>query len=220
MLYPIQNETRNILDLSCVWDFQPDFEEVGEQKGWFNRLENPRPIAVPGSWNEQYEDLSDYLGMSWYVKSTHIPSTWKGQRVFLRVGSANCAAKVWINGTLVAQHLGGHVPFAVEITNKVVWSQRTVIAIRVENHQLPERVPAGPSSAEGLLSGMSSAYPATTYDYFPYAGLHRPVQLYSVPSIYIEDITVVTTIDGTDRPPQLEDCSLHRVHWSRKSSVE
>jgi beta-glucuronidase len=42
-------------------------------------------------------------------------------------------------------------------------------------------------------------YPATTYDFFPYAGLHRPVVLFTVPkAAHIDDIAVVTTIDGSD----------------------
>jgi beta-glucuronidase len=42
-------------------------------------------------------------------------------------------------------------------------------------------------------------FPTTTYDFFPYAGLHRPVLLYSVPAdTHIDDVTVVTTIDRSD----------------------
>jgi beta-glucuronidase len=41
-------------------------------------------------------------------------------------------------------------------------------------------------------------YPATTYDFFPYAGVHRPVLLYSVPPVFIDDATVATAIDGKD----------------------
>ena len=67
MLYPQQNDVRNKLDLSGIWDFKTDPEEVGAQNGWFNGLAEARPIAVPGSWNEQYEDLFNYLGLAWYV---------------------------------------------------------------------------------------------------------------------------------------------------------
>ena len=49
MLYPIQNDVRNKLDLSGIWDFQTDPEALGESSGWFNRLPEPRPMAVPGS---------------------------------------------------------------------------------------------------------------------------------------------------------------------------
>ncbi len=53
MLYPIQNDVRNRLDLSGIWDFKTDPEGVGDQQGWFNGLGETRPIAVPGSWNER-----------------------------------------------------------------------------------------------------------------------------------------------------------------------
>ena len=62
MLFPIQNEYRNRLDISGIWDFQADPETVGEAAGWANGLSAPRPMAVPGSWNEQYADLYGYLG--------------------------------------------------------------------------------------------------------------------------------------------------------------
>lgn len=31
------------------------------------------------------------------------------------------------------------------------------------------------------------------FDFFNYAGIHRPVVLYTTPSVYIDDITVTTT---------------------------
>jgi len=33
----------------------------------------------------------------------------------------------------------------------------------------------------------------TRFDFFNYAGIHRPVVLYTTPSVYIDDITVTTT---------------------------
>ena len=46
-------------------------------------------MAVPGSWNEQYEDIINYLGLAWYVKRTYVPRHWQGERVFIRAGSAS-----------------------------------------------------------------------------------------------------------------------------------
>ncbi|MDQ3855274.1 MAG: beta-glucuronidase [Chloroflexota bacterium] len=195
MLYPVQNDRRNRLDLSGIWDFRADPEEGGEQAGWFNGLTEARAIAVPGSWNEQYEDLYNYLGLAWYVTRTYIPRSWRGERVFVRVGSANYFGTVYVNGRKVGSHEGGHLPFEFEITELVRWEEETVIAISVENHLEPARVPSGniPSAL-----GSFASFPRTTFDFFPYAGLHRPVVLYSVPQDYIDDITVVTGIDGTE----------------------
>ncbi len=197
MLYPIQNDVRNRLDLSGIWDFQPDPEEVGAQSGWFNGLTQARPIAVPGSWNEQYEDLFNYFGLSWYARRTYIPAGWRGQRVFIRVGSACYRATVYINGVEVGSHEGGHLPFAFDITDVVQWDAENLIVISVENHLQPTRVPSANLSSP-LGGGMLASYPRTSYDFFPFAGLHRPVVLFSVPPTHIEDVTVVTGISGAD----------------------
>ena len=154
---------------------------------------------MPCSWNDLFEDARDYLGLAWYRHEAYVPSAWRGQRVFLRVGSANYAAKVWINGTVVAEHFGGHLPFVADVTDQLTWNQPNIIAIAVENKQLPERVPPGPGPAGAGVAGVLGGYPATTYDFFPYAGLHRQVWLYSVPAAaHIDDVTVVTTIEGSD----------------------
>ena len=39
MLYPIQNDVRNKLDLSGIWDFKTDPQGAGEEGGWFNGLD-------------------------------------------------------------------------------------------------------------------------------------------------------------------------------------
>ena len=196
LLYPLQNHVRNVLDLSGLWQFQLDPQEEGETKGWYRALPNPRYIPVPSSWNDLFDDARDYLGLAWYLTGVWIPSGWRGQRIWLRVGAANYAARVWVNGSLAAEHVGGHVPFVADITDRVAWDQENVVAVSVENKQLPGRIPPGPSSAGGIFAGRF--FPETTYDYFPYAGLHRPVQLYSTPAVHIDDITVHTSIDGGD----------------------
>jgi len=199
LLYPQQNQVRNVHDLSGLWRFQLDPEEEGEANGWFDALPDPRQIPVPCSWNDLFDDARNYLGLAWYQAETWIPSGWRGQRLFLRVGSANYHAKVWVNGNVVAEHFGGHLPFVTDITGEVQWEQPNIIAISVENEQLPERVPPGPVPGGSGIASIMRGFPATTYDFFPYAGLHRPVVLFSVPpAAHIDDITVVTSIDGGD----------------------
>jgi len=199
LLYPQQNRVRSVMDLSGLWEFQLDPREEGQARGWFSGLPAPRQIPVPCSWNDLFDDAKNYLDLAWYLHRVFIPSGWQGQRVFLRVGSANYAAKVWVNGTLVVEHQGGHLPFAAEITGQLAWDRETVIAIAVENKQLVERVPPGPGAGGGGVAGVAGWYPATTYDFFPYSGLHRQVWLYSVPAgAHIDDVTAVTAIDGGD----------------------
>ncbi|MBN1920115.1 MAG: beta-galactosidase, partial [Anaerolineae bacterium] len=156
MLYPVQNSHRNKLDLSGIWDFRCDPEHTGEANGWANGLSGARPMAVPGSWNEQYDDLFGYLDLAWYVKETYIPRSWQGERVFLRVGSANYAATVYVNGVKVGSHEGGHLPFAFEINDHIKWDEPNVIAISVENVLKPERVPSGNMPTRTAFDMLSS----------------------------------------------------------------
>ena len=191
-LYPQQNAQRSICDLSGLWSFQLDPHEVGEREGWFNGLPAPRSIAVPASWNEQFEDTRDYLGIAWYLTRVTVPPAWRGQRVMLRMGSATYAARLWIDGKYVGRHLGGHLPFEFDISALVAWNGATTIAFQIENKLSPTRVPP----ADISRGTTANTFPDVTYDFFPYCGLDRPVLLYSTPKVHIADVTVTTSIDG------------------------
>ncbi|MCR4765249.1 MAG: beta-glucuronidase [Bacteroidaceae bacterium] len=193
-LYPQQNAVRNRLDLSSIWNFQLDPAEEGENAGWFNGLPAPQSIAVPGSWNDQLDQKHNYLGCSWYEMETYVPSSWKNNEVGIRIGSAVYFAKVWINGQLLGQHEGGHLPFAFAVTDKVKWGEKNRITIMVENKLSADRVPG--NVAGGALTSVN--YPNTNYDFFPYSGLHRSVWLYSVPKqAHLIDIALTTTFQGS-----------------------
>ena len=193
-LFPQQNDLRNTLNISGIWKFKKDSAGVGENEQWFNGLKESTPIAVPGSWNEQFEDIRDYMGLVWYEQNSYVPKTWKGQRIFIRVGSANYAAKIWINGKPLGKHDGGSLPFAFEISNNINWDASNRITIQVENILKPNRVPVGGLPAGGMFSNN----PASSFDFFPYGGLQRPVWLYSVPKNSLSDVTIKTTIQAAE----------------------
>lgn len=194
-LFPQQNEFRNTMNLSGIWKFKKDSLGMGEKEQWFNGLKDTRSIAVPGSWNDQFDDMRDYLDLAWYEKETYIPAGWKGQRIFIRVGSANYAAKVWINGIPLGKHDGGHLPFAFEISSLLKWNASNRINIQIENVLKPSRVPTGGPVAGGLFS----SNPKANFDFFPYAGLQRDVWLYTTPSAAaISDVTIKTGFQSTE----------------------
>ena len=190
-LYPQQNQHRNVTDLSGLWQFQPDFNNIGETQGWQTALPNPRSIAVPGSWNEQHEDLRDYTDAAWYATDAWLSAGWRGQRILLRIGSANYMAKVWVNGQAIGEHEGGHLPFGFDITDVVTWDAPNHIVIRVDNTLKPDRLPPG-GVGMGGGAGPLSGFPLVSYDFFPYAGLQRQVWLMGVPTQHIYDVTVTT----------------------------
>jgi beta-galactosidase/beta-glucuronidase len=193
LLRPLQNAHRNLTDLSGFWQFQLDPEDAGEKSEWFRGLPSPRTIAVPCSWNDLFDDAQDYMGAAWHLREAWVPHAWRGQRILLYFGSVNYAARVWLNGAPLGEHEGGHLPFAFDISEQIEWDRPNLIAVRVENIQTATRVPPGGDSGMGLFSG----FPSTHYDFFPYCGIHRQVEIVSMPKVAIEDVTVVTKIDGS-----------------------
>lgn len=199
-LFPQQNNYRNTLNLSGIWKFQKDSLHLGEKENWQNGLPAPRDIAVPGSWNEQFTDSRDYLDLAWYEHMTFVPKAWQGERIFIRVGSANYASKLWVNGKAIGQHLGGHLPFAFEITDYIDWDGQNRISVQIENVLKPSRVPTGGQVSGGLFS----SFPAANFDFFPYAGLNRAVWLYSIPATSsIRDVTIKTNFEGAEGQVEL-----------------
>ncbi|WP_370479775.1 beta-glucuronidase [Tamlana flava] len=191
-LAPVQNNIRNVLDLSGIWRFKKDSLNIGEKMQWYKGLSDSRAIAVPGSWNAQYDDMRDYLDWVWYETETYVPSSWKGQKIFIRVNDATYSAKIWVNGKPLGYHEGCHVPFAFDITKHVNWGVANKLVIQVENQLSPERVPTG-----NVQGGSFQSFPASNYDFFPYSGLNRSVVLFSVPSSYLRDITIKPSFEGS-----------------------
>jgi hypothetical protein len=67
----------------------------------------------------------------WYQRQFEIPSSWSGKKVLLHFGAADWAARVFVNGREVGQHLGGYDAFAFDITAYLQspGEQRVVVAV-------------------------------------------------------------------------------------------
>jgi len=205
VLYPQSNSFRQTIDLSGLWDFRFDPEDQGTGGGWPEGLIDARPIAVPASWNDQFADWRDYLGPAWYQTRFALPWGWDQRSVTLRFGSVNYLAQVWLNGVRLGEHEGGHLPFAFDVTEHVQ-REDNLLVVRVDGTLAPDRVPPGDiplPSTDGddenvpFPSGPFGAFPDTSFDFFPFCGIHRPVLLTATPQGGIDDLTIVTEIDGS-----------------------
>ncbi|XP_036381718.1 beta-glucuronidase [Megalops cyprinoides] len=209
MLYPRESLSREIKELNGLWSFRADFSRnrnLGFEKAWFKSpLAETGPVIdmpVPASFNDitQERRLRDFIGWVWYEREVLVPGRWvsdKGLRIVLRVGSAHYYSIVWVNGVQVTEHEGGHLPFEADISS-VIRSGPSIscrITIAVNNTLTLQTLPPG------TIQYMNdpTKYPAgyfvqnTNFDFFNYAGIHRPVLLYTTPKAYIDDITVGTS---------------------------
>lgn len=196
LLYPHGSATRSTRDLSGLWRFRLDPDAQGEGARWFDGLPDARMIPVPSSWNELFDDARNYTDAAWYETEFHIDPAWSGRALVLRFGSAVYRAKVWLNGRLLGEHSGGHLPFAFDLAGAARFDGPNRLSVLVENTLRRDRVPAIPDMATARF--WVEEYPQTTYDFFPYSGLHRPVLLCALPAAHVHDVTVTTTRAGRD----------------------
>ncbi|KAB7495571.1 Beta-glucuronidase, partial [Armadillidium nasatum] len=126
----------------------------------------------------------------------------------------------YINGVELTSHEVGHLPFDAEISDYVFSDSANWITICINNTLTPLSIPQG----EVVYHNDPSKYPPGyftldySFDFFNYAGIHRPVFLYTTPQTHIDDITILTNIqDGSgivdytisvNNPDSLSNCSV------------
>ena len=186
-LRPQNNACRTALDLSGVWLIRFGAAD------WSGGLPDGIPVGVPGSWNDQLPGARDDLGPAWYERRFEAPPRTARQRAAIRFGSACYAAEVWLNGTRLGGHEGGHLPFALDCTDALEAGEN-VLVVRVDGRLGRDRVPPGLVPSEHTHGRVF--HPGVPYDFFPYAGLHRRVELVITPRDGIRDLRLTTAADG------------------------
>ncbi len=198
MLYPRESETRQVKDLGGLWRFRLDPDERGFAGGWWRKLDESIPMPVPSSYNDVTQDAAvrNHIGWVWYQRDLWLPEPAAGRRLVLRFGSATHTARVWFDDTEVARHKGGYLPFEADVTGPARAGLHTVTAA-VSNVLDWTTLPPGE-----VRTLTDPGHPAgfrvqkTFHDFFNYAGLHRPVQLLSLPEDHVSDIAVTTGLAG------------------------
>ena len=199
MLYPIMTTSRELVDLNGIWNFKLDHGTGFEEK-WFGRpLQQAIPMPVPASYNDLYEgaEFRDHIGWVWYEREIVFSDHFFAQRIVLRFGSVTHAARVYLNGQLVVEHQGGFTPFEAEI-NAFVNSGKNRLTVAVNNIVDYTTLPVGNYQEEDVPGLGKVVTDTPNFDFFNYAGIQRPVKLYTTPNTYIRDITLTTEVDGTN----------------------
>lgn len=114
-------------------------------------------VDVPHCWNavDGQDGGADYWrGPCCYLKTLERPA---GRHIYLEVGAASSAAKIFVNGVEKASHKGGYSLFRTEITD-ALHDGENLIAVCVDN------------------TNRSDIYPQTA-DFTFYGGMYRDVNL-------------------------------------------
>jgi len=207
MLYPIVTETRAVIDLNGIWKFKLDHGS-GFDEHWQTGLTDTMNMSVPASYNDIgiSAEIRHHVGWVWYERDFSVPAALATDRIVLRFGSVTHTANVYVNGELAAEHKGGFTPFEAEI-NHLLKKGSNRLTVAVNNIVDATTLPVGTYLVMEVDGIGKVAKNGANFDFFNYAGIHRPVKLYTTPAAFIKDITIITNIDGA-------------VHYSIETSAE
>lgn len=128
------------------------------------------------------EEKNNYTGS--YRRTVEVPAAWKGQRVYLHVGSATSNLAVWVNGKFVGYSEDSKVAAEFDLTKYLKPGQQNLIAMQV-------------------MRWCDGSY-LEDQDFWRLTGIAREVYLYARPESRIADLFV--TPDLTN---DYKDGALH-----------
>ncbi len=135
------------------------------------------PVLDKVKWEKVEVPYYGAWPYSWWQRDFTVPNSMRGKRIKLRFEGVVTKGIVFVNGKRGGEHLGGRMPFEVDITDKV-------------------RV----GSPNRMLVGVIDKFKATTFDGVLYQiddlfvgtanGIWQDVNLVAYPLVYIESIWV------------------------------
>lgn len=141
------------------------------------------------SWDTQFdsnppyvEERNNYTGS--YRKLVTIPSSWKGQEIFLHVGSATSNLQVWVNGKEVGYSEDSKMEAEFNLTKNLVPGKENLIAMRV-------------------MRWCDGSY-LEDQDFWRFTGIAREVYLYARPKAHIQDLFIHQDLTNNYKDGQLK----------------
>lgn len=191
MLYPTLTKTRSVYDLSGVWNFKFGDHNPTEL------LSSEEVMVVPTSFNDVVvdKDKRNFIGDFWYEKMIEIPRVQEDEEAVLRFGSVTHHAKVYVNGQLLGEHKGGFTPFEILIPEELYKESELKLSVCANNILDYTTLPVGNYIEEVQEDGSVKKVVRENFDFFNYAGIHRPVKLVVRPKNHISDITITSELN-------------------------
>ncbi|KAA5823748.1 glycoside hydrolase family 2 [Algibacter amylolyticus] len=89
-------------------------------------------LQVPGNWDTR-DRYSEYVGKGYYQREFNVPENWDGKQIRIKFDAVYERSKVWLNGTLLGEHVGGYTPFEFNITDIVNLEENNSVLVEADN---------------------------------------------------------------------------------------
>jgi beta-galactosidase len=161
---------RDVLRLDAGWKFlrddpagahRPDLDDASWRAATLPHTARIEALVPKPQWQ----------GVCWYRRRLRVEAEAAGKAVELRFEGAMNVADVWLDGERVGGHLGGYLPFVLDLSERVRPGRDHLLAVRLDNRDNPI---TGPKPLDQL-------------DFNLYHGLYRPVYLIRKDRLHITD---------------------------------
>ncbi len=142
------------------------------------------PVVVPFAWETAASGVArTWLEHATYRRTVAVPAAWTGSRVALCFGAVHYRARVLVDGVPLVEHIGGHTPFDVDVTDMLAPGVAGVIEVEVD----------APADKRSIPHGKQRSIPRDDYDgvsFTPTSGIWQSVWLEARGRTYAETVTV------------------------------
>ena len=180
------------MNLNGQWQFSFDDDFVGFKENWQKPgYELDMKIEVPFAPESKMSGIGDPARHEhvWYKRKFTVPSDWD-EEVVLHIGAADYITKIFINGNMLTEHVGGNVPISVNITNALLgdWQngEEQEIAVYCYDPSYDESIPRGKQTWTDESHGIW--YTRTT-------GIWQTVWLEPVSEYHVDKLKLTPDID-------------------------
>ncbi|KYG68053.1 glycoside hydrolase [Bdellovibrio bacteriovorus] len=184
--YPRKNFQRsNWMSLNGSWSFLFDdaqvFSHPSQIKEW------PLKIQVPFVPECKASGIGDtgFHPRCWYQRRFEVQRIAR-KRILLHFGAVDYEAKVWVNGSYIGSHEGGHTPFTLDITEALSDTGDQVISVCADDDPFDLAKPRG--KQDWQKDPHSIWYPRTS-------GIWQTVWIEEVFETYIEKLRLTPLIE-------------------------
>lgn len=198
---PTRRAKRRRLVLDGPWKFQLDADDRGEKLGWYTTRQDRSgwaAVPVPGPWDLYDKAYWGYEGIGWYAIQVARAAINRAAHQRLVFHSVHNHAKVWVNGRLVAEHLGGYLPLEIDLSAHLGKGSQLIV-IRADNRPRTEWLPG-----------------TKTIEWVQYGGILQPVELVTTSKVHIAAFFVNAVPAGRGATVSLE-AEIHnrsRRRWA------
>ncbi len=162
------------LNFNADWEFVKDIDTTFRPGLIQKETKNIRweTVSLPHTANIEplVTKQKQWQGICFYRKFFTLPVEYKGKHVVIQFGAAMNDADIYINGEYFAKHLGGYLPFSIDVSDKIYFGKENSILVKLSNEDNPV-IPPGK--------------PLKDLDFNYYSGLYRDVKLLISDKLYI-----------------------------------